>query len=404
MIRFLLAVLLLSSTLRAAPFVVEIVDDQTNRGVPLVELRSSSNVCYFTDSAGIAAIDEPGWVNQKVFFFITSFGYEFPADGFGEHGAAVEIKPGGAITLKIKRLNIAQRLYRITGDGIYRDTVLAGRKPPIEQPLLNAQTTGSDSVESAIYKGKIHFFWGDTGKLSYALGNFQTTGAIADLPGSGGLDPSIGINLRYFIDATGFAKHMVPLKEPGAVWVDEPLVLNDDQGRERMITAFSRVKDLGTCLERGLLIYNDDKDIFERLKPIPLNAPLAPGGHAFKVTIDNQPYFYFPRPYPCIRVKADWKSVHRSCGLRGITPPLKQGSRFNNEKTQLDRDNAGHVRFTWKKNTPPLEPLQIDKLLKSGKLEQRTRFPRFLSTSIPKSPSSSTVDRFTGTTIAKNTS
>src|SRR6185437_14997476 len=198
MIRFLLAVLLLSSTLRAAPFVIEVVDEQTNRGVPLVELRSSSNVRYFTDSAGIAAIDEPGWINQKVFFFITSFGYEFPADGFGEHGTAVEVKPGGAVKLKIKRLNIAERLYRITGEGIYRDTVLAGRKAPIEQPLLNAQTTGSDSVESAIYKGKIHFFWGDTGKLSYALGNFQTTGAVADLPGSGGLDPSIGINLRYF--------------------------------------------------------------------------------------------------------------------------------------------------------------------------------------------------------------
>ena len=32
----------------------------------------------------------------------------------------------------VKRLNIAERMYRITGRGIYRDTILLGKKPPIE--------------------------------------------------------------------------------------------------------------------------------------------------------------------------------------------------------------------------------------------------------------------------------
>ena len=57
---------------------------------------------------------------QSVFFTITSHGYQFQKDGFGYPGVALQIKPGGSKTLKIKRLNIAERLYRSTGQGIYR--------------------------------------------------------------------------------------------------------------------------------------------------------------------------------------------------------------------------------------------------------------------------------------------
>ena len=69
---------------------------------------------------------------------------------------------GEVATLKIRRVNIAERLYRVTGEGIYLDSVLLGRKPPIEKPLLDAQVVGQDSVQSVVYHGKAHFFWGDT--------------------------------------------------------------------------------------------------------------------------------------------------------------------------------------------------------------------------------------------------
>ena len=54
----------------ARPFVIEIVDDQTNRGVPLVELETVDRVRYFTDSAGLVAIDDPVLLGQKAFFTI----------------------------------------------------------------------------------------------------------------------------------------------------------------------------------------------------------------------------------------------------------------------------------------------------------------------------------------------
>src|SRR2546430_13884864 len=102
------------------PFAVEVVDDQTGRGVPLAELTTTSGVTYVTDSAGLVAFDEPGLMNERVFFRVKSHGYEFPADGFGMRGVALEVKAGGSAQLMIKRLNIAERLYRVTGQGIYR--------------------------------------------------------------------------------------------------------------------------------------------------------------------------------------------------------------------------------------------------------------------------------------------
>ena len=67
-------------------FRITVVDEQTKRGVPLVELRTVHAVRYFTDSQGMIAFYEPGLMNQEVYFHVSSHGYEFPKDGFGYHG------------------------------------------------------------------------------------------------------------------------------------------------------------------------------------------------------------------------------------------------------------------------------------------------------------------------------
>src|SRR5947207_13888919 len=83
------------------PFAIEGVDDQTGRGVPLVELTTTSGVTYVTDSAGLIAFGDPGLVNQRVFFTVKSHGYEFPKDGFGFRGVAHDLTPGGSAQIKI---------------------------------------------------------------------------------------------------------------------------------------------------------------------------------------------------------------------------------------------------------------------------------------------------------------
>src|ERR671921_2793975 len=70
-------------------FAIEVVDEQTGRGVPMVELQTTSSVRYYTDSGGLVAFDEPGLMGKKVFFGVSAHGYEFPPDGFGIRGVAL---------------------------------------------------------------------------------------------------------------------------------------------------------------------------------------------------------------------------------------------------------------------------------------------------------------------------
>jgi hypothetical protein len=294
-------------------FKIQVVDRQTGRGVPLVELRTTNSTRYYTDSNGIVAYYEPGLMNREVFFFVESHGYEFPKDGFGFNGTRLKTSPGASAVIKIDRLNIAERLYRVTGQGIYRDSVLTGTPVPLKNPVLNGQVMGQDSVFTWIYHGRLFWMWGDTGWPSYPLGNFAMSGAVSDLPGRGGLDPSVGVDLKYYVGKDGFSRKMSPLKEPGLVWLDGLLTVRDPQGNERMVARFARLKGLGKVLERGLMVFNDDTETFEPLVRGSVEfLPYRNTGHAFSAEVNGRPYYYFTSPSPMcsrLRVRARWDDV-----------------------------------------------------------------------------------------------
>jgi hypothetical protein len=151
------------STDPAAPstyFGVRVVDEQTGRGVPLVELQTVNHLTWVTDSGGWAAIHEPGLMGQQLFFFVRSHGYELAKDGFGYAGVRLQVAAGQRATVKIKRQNLAERLYRVTGEGIYRDSVLLGDPTPLAEPLGSGKVAGQDSVFGELYQNKIFWFWG----------------------------------------------------------------------------------------------------------------------------------------------------------------------------------------------------------------------------------------------------
>ncbi len=292
-------------------FQIQVVDEQTGRGVPLVELETVNHQRFITDSAGRVAFHEPGLMKQEIFFSVRSHGYAFPKDGFGFTGARVTTEPGAKAVLKIKRLNIAERLYRVTGQGLYRDSVLLGEKTPVTEPLGRGQVAGQDSVLAVPYRGKLFWFWGDTMRLKYPLGHYWTSGATSELPGRGGLHPGEGVNLHYFVDADGFSKPVCRLGvKDGAVWIDGLLVLADDTGRERLVCHYTHVKTLGEVLAHGLAVFNDDREEFEKLKELPMEDTVrCPHGHPFRYRDANGEWFYFGHLFPVARVKADWKQL-----------------------------------------------------------------------------------------------
>jgi len=348
-------------------FGIEVVDQDTRRGVPLVELQATSGARYCTDSGGLIAFYEPGLMGRKVWFDVSAPGYEFAPDGFGLRGVALETKPGKISRLTIKRLNVAERLYRITGQGIYRDTVLLGRKAPISEPLLDGDVTGQDGILTAIYRGKLYWLYGDTSRLSYGLGNFKMSGATTDLPSA--IDPSVGLNLHYFVGSDGFSRPMVPMEGEGVVWLSGLVVLPDDAGQERMIAWFQRRRGLEAVLENGFVVYNDQKEVFERVKTLPIDPPIIPVGYPFRATNDAS-YFYFTTPYPAVRVRAAWSSCLDLASYEGFTC-LKRGTRYTSkEDAPLDRDAEGKLVWSWKRDTPPLTPKQQEELVTAGKLKQ----------------------------------
>ncbi len=352
------------------PFAIEVIDAATRRGIPLVELTTVNHIRYVTDSNGLVAFDEPGLLGQTVFFHVKSPGYQFPADGFGIRGKALKTTPGGSARLELDRTNIAERLYRVTGQGIYRDTVKLGRDAPTKQPLLNAQVLGQDSVQSIVHNGKALWFWGDTNKPSYPLGNFHSPGATSPLPGSGGLDPALGVNLDYFLDdKTGFARPTAQMPGEGPTWISSLTHLPGPDCKPRLHAAYVKVRP-GMSMEayeHGLITWDDQEQVFKKTTVFPEKLPLYPEGHTFQHQADDgTTYVYFPRPYPHTRVKADFASFSDpaqyqsyTCLMPGSTP----------ETPLIDRNEQGSIHYSWKTNAPPLSIDDQTRLIKSGLLK-----------------------------------
>lgn len=368
-------VCLLTMVLGVAPhdyFTIRVVDEDTGRGVPLVELQTINNIRHYTDSNGIVAFHEPGLVDREVYFHVKSHGYEFPKDGFGFRGKRLKVEPGETVTLKIKRLNIAERLYRVTGAGIYRDSVLVGEKVPLKEPLLNGQVFGSDSVVNAVFRGKVYWFWGDTNKPSYPLGNFHVPGATSLLPGKGSLDPEKGVDLSYFVSKDGFAKPTAQMPGPGPTWIGGLVVLRDKKWEERLFAAYARIKGNMQTYERGIVAFDDEKKEFVKKVQFDLKAPFYHHGHPFRHTDDGVEYVYFADPLPHVRIRATAEDLLDISKYQVYTC-FKEGG--TSEKQELDRDKKGRLRFAWRKNTPRMTHELQKRLLKDGKLEKGERVP-----------------------------
>ncbi|WP_165226537.1 hypothetical protein [Aquisphaera insulae] len=346
------------------------MDDETGRGVPLIELKTTNQIRYVTDSNGVVAFDEPGLLGRKVHFEIKGHGYEYPKDGFGIRGLALDTTSGGTARVKVRRLNVARRIYRITGAGIYRDSVLTGTPVPTAEPVLNGQVMGQDSVLEAVYAGKIHWFWGDTGKPGYPLGNFHTPGAVSDLPGQGGLDPARGINLTYFTGPDGFARPTCELPGSGPTWVTGLTVLRDPAGKERMLAYYAKIKPPLSTYEAGLVEWDLGSRRFEkraRISGDPAeSAGTQPSGHTFLRKDGNVEYVYFSSPYPIVRVPATPAAMADPETWESYTC-LAPSSRASEKRVERNAD--GTLNYAWKKRAPVLSHADQDQLAAAGTLK-----------------------------------
>jgi hypothetical protein len=290
-------------------FAIHVVDEQTGRGVPLVSLETTNQMTHVTDSAGWVAFHEPGLMEREVFFHVRAPGYTVPKDGFGFSGVRLKPKLGTVAEVKVMRLNIAERLYRVTGQGIYRDSELLGKECPLPRANFNL-TMGQDSVQALPWKGRLFWLWGDTNVAQYPLGNFHTTCAWSDLTEKGGLSPAEGIHLEYLTGEDGQIRQMLPMEEPGPVWIFGLLVVADAAGKEHLVGHYGRFKDLSKRLEHGIAEYEEEQGRFTPM--IVLGDEFDwqhPEGNAVRVKDDEGDFFYFADSFAMTRVPARYDDI-----------------------------------------------------------------------------------------------
>ncbi|HMP78323.1 MAG TPA: hypothetical protein PKD54_02615 [Pirellulaceae bacterium] len=292
-------------------FGIQVVDGETGRGVPLVRLHTSAQVEYWTDSNGWVAFLEPGLMNQEVHFTIEAPGYTYPADGFGFRGVRLRTIPGNRVEIKLKRTQLAERLYRITGSGIYRDSTLLGAPAPDKSSRFNGGVMGQDSVQMVAFQGQYFWLWGDTNLAHYPLGNFHVTAAESPLIGELGFDPDLTIPLQYLTnEATGMVEKMLPDDQPGVVWLWGLINVPDEQGNETLLAHYSRHLKLGEMVEQGIAEWDNSARRFVKVQPIPLAFEWqVPRGQAVRSVQGEQDYIYFAEPFAMTRVAATRSAV-----------------------------------------------------------------------------------------------
>lgn len=350
---------------------IRVVDQETGRGVPLVELETVNSLVLVTDNAGRIAFHEPGLLGRQLFFTVKSHGYEFPKDGFGFRGARVTPRAGETATLKIRRVQPAERLCRLTGEGLYRDTVLLGLKAPVADPLNPGQVAGQDSVQTVRFRDQILWLWGDTLRMEYPLGIFRMAGATTLVPDphSSEGNPENGIPYRYFTDAKGFARNMMPLPErpEGVIWINAPCVVKDDKGADTLVAHYSRRKGLADEIEHGIAVYDPEKAIFTVARQLPLAETWRhPAGHAISMTRDGENWLLFGSPNPNTRVRATLKDVLDPGSYEAFT--CAAGEPGEKKPAPMPGPD-GAPQWRWQKKLSPTDSATEIRWIREGKVK-----------------------------------
>lgn len=341
-----------------APFGIRVVDETTGRGIPLVELETVHHVQFVSDSNGWIAISDPDLIGTEVFFHVRSHGYTLPKDGFGYSGARFKPTPGGRVVLKLRRVNVAERVCRLTGAGIYADSLRLGERAPLSAPARNANVLGQDSALAVLYRGRMLWFWGDTDRAAYPLGNFQTTGAVAVFP-AGKRTAEAGLEFRYFVGADGFARPMCPSPKPGPIWISGVCTTGTGNGEE-LWAYYARMESLAVLREHGFARWDDAQNVFRFVRELPLTDWRHLDGHPVRQTENGTDYLAGGFCFPVVRVPADSRRIPNPAAYQAFTCLLPNGT--------VKRGDKGEAVYEWQNELPPLTPEREAELVKDGKL------------------------------------
>jgi hypothetical protein len=320
-------------------FRIDLIDAATGRGVPLMELRTPAGTSYWTDNQGIVAFDDLASMGRPLRFEVRGDGYRTL-----EPGGAVQLvpQPGGQALIALERLDVSERLYRVTGTGLYRDSLRLGLPVPIRHPLVNAGVAGQDSVQALVYQGRVFWIWGDTPWVAHPLGNFHSSGATSLLPEQGGLDPALGVDLEYFVGKDGNARAMTDIPGPGATWLTALVKVPNAAGEETMFALYGKHTKVDPPEERGLARFDRERQVFLRDRVLDDSMPVQPRGSAHLVRGRDGEFVHYADD---VRIPARAESLSDPASWQSFSPFPAPGQR-------AERNPDGEVRYAWRAGIP----------------------------------------------------
>ena len=290
---------------------IHVVEEETDWPIPLVELRTTHDVRFVSDNAGVIAFDLPELMGQRCWFFVEGHGYEFPKDGFGYHGVRLTPEPGKKLVIKLKRRLPGKRLGRITGAGIFGESQRFGLKSDWkEQGIL-----GCDSVQTAVHGDQLYWLWGDTTLAKYPLGLFHMIGATTEIQPLSSFKPPVRLRYNYFSDKEEKPRVVGKMPGSGPTWISGFASLPDKNGTQRLVGTYVKIKPPLTAYEKGLCVWDEEKKVFKqhhvlwRKTSETPKPPLCPDGHpVFFTEKSGKKWVLFGDPFPRLKCSASFEA------------------------------------------------------------------------------------------------
>ena len=306
-----------------APCRIEVVEKGTGWPVPLVQLRTTHQTSFVTDNAGIIALDAPELLDREVWFDVIGHGYEVKADGFGMRGVRITPQSGKSIRIEVSRTIIAKRLGRATGAGLFAESQKLG----LEKDWNETGIFGCDTVQNAVYQGKLFWAWGDTMLPNYPLGIYDMTGATTALQPLDRFEPPLRLRFDHFKDSAGRPRGIAKMPGQGPTWAGGFVTLPDKTGTPRLCATYSKIRGHLEAYEIGLCVWNDVSSCLELLRVLWTKsekhptAPPFPDGHpVLWKDAQGKEWALFGNPLPNLRCPAMFESWQDATKWESIKP------------------------------------------------------------------------------------
>jgi hypothetical protein len=368
---------------------ITVVDNQTGRGVPMTRVELESRHSYYTDSKGIVAFHEPDIMDTDLHFSFRSHGYDLdlvahPTGKYRDQtnwettSIRLACATGGNLMLQMQRSDnqVAQRLYRLNGYGIYRDSALMGIAQPLAEPLLNTGVTTQSEAISTVHSGQVFWAWADTYGTALAH-NQKVAVATSELYGSGGLNPETGVDLDYFDNTAGtFTKEMAAGMN-GTVELTSLVSAEDTQSNAHLVAQHRREHNGTTYL--GLMEFNPATEtfvlLFEETEATADANPsvYGPSASVMELNVSGSDYFYYMKKH-LSRSGNDYASV-TNLGTYEAFTCLDPGEKMNGASTQVNR-SGGNLVWSWQILTDPIGNQEMNELVSHGLMNDNERWIR----------------------------